>query len=101
MFTLKTSVNGMASVQEVGLPLEVLQKVRQAVSNNYMPSYAYKLKQKVGPFLQGYNEENGWIFIEFWRVILEEKLNVCWAKEYIDYLNHVAYGIPYQELELS
>lgn len=48
------------------------QFVRGIITDNYMDSESYKLRQPTGAFLQGYQEPmtdaelDGWILIEFW-----------------------------------
>lgn len=36
------------------------------MTNNYMPSKDYKARQGSGAFLQCYDEQGGYLLIEFW-----------------------------------
>lgn len=61
-------------------------EIRCIVCNNYMPSLDYKMKQTVHPFVQGYDERDGWILLEFWSGTKED------CERYIEYVNdQVAY----------
>lgn len=63
--------------------------LKMAVINNYMDSDYYKMKDKVNPFLQGYDAET-WIMVEFWTddfeaiekyvAFLNEKYSTEWRK---------------------
>ena len=60
--------------------------VKCIVTNNYMPSLDYRMSRTVQPFVQCYDEQEGWILIEFW---MGSKLD---CELYIEYINDaVAY----------
>lgn len=63
------------AIQAHDLSRAECQFVRGIVTDNYMESENYKLRQPTGAFLQGYqepmhdedeNEWDGWVLIEFW-----------------------------------
>jgi len=58
--------------------------LKMAVINNHMDLDYYKMKDKVNPFLQGYDVEN-WIMVEFWTDDFEA------IEKYIDFLNEKYY----------
>lgn len=49
-----------------GLNEACFHEMRAFVLNNWTDSDAYRLKEGVGPFLQGEDERSGWLFVEFW-----------------------------------
>lgn len=61
-------------------------EIKCIVTNNYTPSFDYRIKQISHPFVQCYDEREGWILIEFWA---GTKLD---AELYIEYVNdQIAY----------
>ena len=60
--------------------------VKCIVTNNYTPSLDYRMKQICSPFVQGYDERDGWILLEFW---YGSKID---CELYIEYINdQIAY----------
>lgn len=45
---------------------EQVKAVRASVVCNYTPSEDYKINQQARGFVQGYDEQGGWVFIEYW-----------------------------------
>jgi hypothetical protein len=78
--------NGISYIEMEKAPVEEMQKLRGIVMDNWTTSENYKAKEKAHPFVQGYNEEEGWIFIEFWSSDLEA------IEKYIQYLNEKMKG---------
>lgn len=60
------SVHGQMCVETNHSSIPVCRFLRQLLSNNVTTSAHYKAKQGLSPFLQGYDENSGWVFIEFW-----------------------------------
>jgi len=55
--------------------------LKRAIMANHIDDIFYKMKQNVHPFLQGIDEQSGWILIEFWT----NNKKAC--QEYICFLN--------------
>lgn len=49
-----------------GLRKACFDEIRAFVLNNWSDCEEYKMKRGVSPFLQGQDERDGWLFIEFW-----------------------------------
>ena len=81
MLTLSTSCHGMPCIQVSDASVETLRTIKRVVTNNWSTSEAYRLKQPCSPFLQGYDENSGWVLVEFW---LPDGI-----QEFIDHLNKV------------
>lgn len=80
------SIHGMDCVEVFGATDNnsfLLKYIRSIVSNNFTNSLDYKMKSFVQPFIQGYDENSGWILIEFWGGCVDTR------KMYVEYLNHL------------
>lgn len=66
MFTVTKSVHGMPCVEGRNLTPEQCQTVRSVVTDNWTGSPSYKLRTACSAFLQGYQEDDGWVLVEFW-----------------------------------
>lgn len=66
MFTVTKSVHGLPCVEGRNLTPEQCQTVRGVVTDNWMGSPSYKLRTACSAFLQGYQEDDGWVLVEFW-----------------------------------
>lgn len=60
------SVHGQMCVETNHSSIPVCRFLRSILSDNITTSAHYKAKQGLSPFLQGYDENSGWVFIEFW-----------------------------------
>lgn len=67
-YTIEESPNGCEQmcIQAQNLPVKECQRIRMHVLDNWIDSPWYKAKDKAHPFLQGYDENSGWILVEFW-----------------------------------
>lgn len=61
------SSHRMPCLQGHDLPLEIMRIIRAAVACNHMDDERYKLGRLSGAFLQGYEENHGWVLVEFWQ----------------------------------
>jgi hypothetical protein len=69
-------------IEFFGKEVEWVQKLRGLVCANQMGNPAYEMKHstEASPFVQGYDEQDGWIKIEFWGDSKSKAL------EYVDFL---------------
>ena len=73
--------------------------VKCIVTNNYMPSLDYRMSRTVQPFVQGYDEQEGWILIEFWMGSkLDCELYVQYINDQIEYQSFIENN-NYDEME--
>lgn len=59
------------AIQAHDMTKEECERLRLIVTNNWMNSDDYKMKEHVSPFLQGYappadGRNDGWVLVEFW-----------------------------------
>ena len=66
MLKVIQTIHQMNGLQWQGLSIKECHKIRNAMLDNNINSKVYKLRCPSGAFLQGYDESNGWILIEFW-----------------------------------
>lgn len=52
---------------------ELCQEVRATVLDNWDNSPTYQIRRDAAPFLQGFDEKDGWIFVEFWSEATAQK----------------------------
>lgn len=91
MIELVETISGLWGFELRGWPEEKLKKLRAIISNNWMDSEAYKRKQSIQPFIQGWDVDvawskyphsrRTWMLVEFWTDNEQD------CREYIEYLN--------------
>jgi len=76
MFEVAPTIHGMSGIEVQNDP-KAAAFLNNAVLNNWMESEDYWAKQKVSPFVQGYDHRDGWILIEFWLGTPEDHQKYC------------------------
>lgn len=66
MLQPSVSPHGQWCIQSTELSIEHMRILKRIVTNQWVNSRDYQEKQGAHPFLQGYDEHNPWILIEFW-----------------------------------
>ena len=79
--SVERSIHGLPSVQMTGATPAQMRVVRSAVLRNHMADPVYHLHKTAGAFLQGYEEESGWLLVEFWAE------DATRYRPFVDYLN--------------
>ena len=83
LFTISTSCHGQPCIELTDATKEQHWFLRRVLRDNFITSEFYKHRQKANPFFQGgYDDDHGWILIEFWGPI-----EAC--QPYVDWLNTV------------
>lgn len=86
MLTVETSVHGLPSVQMRNATTDQMHAVRMAVGANRIGDPVYHLAKDAGVFLQGYDEHDGWVLVEFWT------RDEGRYQPFVDHLNTVLFG---------
>lgn len=66
MLEVKRTVSGLPGIELFHASRETCQAIRAIMQNNWTDSEDFKARKGSGAFLQGYQEEEGWVLIEFW-----------------------------------
>jgi len=77
-FKVEKSCHGLNCIQAHDMNPALCLRVKRIALDNDTRNISYKLAKQSGAFLQGFDVESGWIFIEFWK---EE------YQEFVDYVN--------------
>ena len=67
MLKVTNSVHNMPCIEVRKANKRVQDIIKRAVTCQYMTDQRYILSGKAGAFLQGYDEQSGWILVEFWQ----------------------------------
>lgn len=80
MLKLKKSAVGTPCFELFGAPSELRDNIKRVIQANHLDDPDYQARIKAQPFIQGDDDHDGWLFIEFWQ---------RWesAEEFVNYLN--------------
>ena len=57
----------MPCIELVDAQIKTIRAIKYIVSNPFINTADYRLSNRAGAFVQGYDESNGWILVEFWQ----------------------------------
>ena len=83
---LSKSPEGLPAIEIKDASSETRSIIKRVLASNVMDDPDYKMRKKVGAFLQG--DSDGWMLVEFWQGNTEDQ------QAFVDYLNILLNKLP-------